>query len=512
MHSGSESSPQASSPLPLRFCGICHKPFLKESSYRRHVLYCRRAQSRPQTRAKACRACNLAKVKCTLQPQCLRCNNKGLDCVYDTTAAPVSTTTKDVQTSSPSVSLSGGAMTGTLEDWCEFDVASDADEAEATQPTLDWSAFELPTNQSYSDTPKDSVPHLTGPAMGIMSHNAALADSSRYSPYTDGFIANCDPQHLLADGSGPSRQTVLGDGQAIAIARPTHVSEPPDSSFLSQISMSDPVAHCTANVIMQLLRAFPQMMLRRETFPPFIHAHWHRSLHTNATEPALPTPLMGCMGIAQVFASPNLETRPFLWRSIQTEQRSALEKSKQRLLSKQELLATIQAQLIYIMMRVIDKSPTTPGMNHEMLVIYQSLCESFKDLCNQPFFQDERQYPSSYWEDWVFSESRRRTVVVWLLIAHLVQVKIGVLCDSFDGFREIPLPACRALWDARTRQDWQMEYEIYKTMPRGGLNLFGDLIDACKQSDFGPNKLKLDVWNSTVDNLGILLNLAASIF
>ncbi len=40
---------------------------------------------------------------------------------------------------------------------------------------------------------------------------------------------------------------------------------------------------------------------------------------------------------------------------------------------------------------------------------------------------------------------------------------------------------------------------------------FGDLIDACKHSDIRSNKLKLNTWNTTVDNLGMLLSLGASI-
>jgi hypothetical protein len=162
----------------------------------------------------------------------------------------------------------------------------------------------------------------------------------------------------------------------------------------------------------------------------------------------------------------------------------------------------------------------------------QNLCESFKSLCNQPFFQDERKSPSSSWEAWIFAESRRRygprldfpvvhplspltnhrrrTVVVWLLIAHMVHIKIGVPCDTFKGFREIPLPAPNSLWGARTRLGWQSEYELYKTMPRMGLELFGDLIDACGQSGVGANRMKLDAWNATVDSLGILLNLAVA--
>jgi hypothetical protein len=75
---------------------------------------------------------------------------------------------------------------------------------------------------------------------------------------------------------------------------------------------------------MQMLRAFPQMMLRRETLPPFIHGHWYRPM--SATESALPEPLVNCMGVAQVFASHNPDTRPFLWRMIQSEQSSAATK------------------------------------------------------------------------------------------------------------------------------------------------------------------------------------------
>jgi hypothetical protein len=92
----------------------------------------------------------------------------------------------------------------------------------------------------------------------------------------------------------------------------------------------------------------------------------------------------------------------------------------------------------------------------------------------------------------------------------MVHIKIGVPCDTFEGFRDIPLPAPSSLWGARTRSAWQAEYELYKTMPRMGLELFGDLIDACRQSDTGSNRLKLDAWNATVDSLGILLNLGAA--
>lgn len=95
-------------------------------------------------------------------------------------------------------------------------------------------------------------------------------------------------------------------------------------NFLAPIVISDPVLNYTANSIMQILRAFPQMMLRRETLPPFIHGHWYRS--SSVSQPALPSPLGTCMGIAQVFTSYNPETRSYLWHTVKTEQRSSIYK------------------------------------------------------------------------------------------------------------------------------------------------------------------------------------------
>lgn len=94
---------------------------------------------------------------------------------------------------------------------------------------------------------------------------------------------------------------------------------PVDTGFLIRLPISDPVAQHSATLVMQALRAFPQMMLRKPTFPPFIHSHydWH----------PLPEPLAHCMSIAHIFVSPSVETRSFLWHSINREQQRFLEEA-----------------------------------------------------------------------------------------------------------------------------------------------------------------------------------------
>ncbi len=99
---------------------------------------------------------------------------------------------------------------------------------------------------------------------------------------------------------------------------------------------------------------------------------------------------------------------------------------------------------------------------------------------------------------------------MWFLIAQTIFIKTGAACEALDDFRDIPLSCPKSLWEARTQSAWQSEYELYKSMRRLGMNVLGDLIDACRQSDIESNRAKLDTWNSKADNLGVLLRLSTS--
>jgi hypothetical protein len=67
-----------------------------------------------------------------------------------------------------------------------------------------------------------------------------------------------------------------------------------------------------------MLASYPAMMLRKETFPPFIHCvRGSESRHSNKS---LPESLVNCMTIAQMFVTRGKETSKFMWRTIRMEQ------------------------------------------------------------------------------------------------------------------------------------------------------------------------------------------------
>ncbi|KAF2099004.1 hypothetical protein NA57DRAFT_76240 [Rhizodiscina lignyota] len=272
-----------------------------------------------------------------------------------------------------------------------------------------------------------------------------------------------------------------------------------DSNLLVIQQTERPHAQHNADLIIQSLRSFPTMMLRRETFPWFIHPHSH--LLSKSEGAALPEALSTCMGIAQMFASRTSETKPFLWSTIKAEYRRFA--NEEHRMSTFELLAAVQACTIYLIMCIVDQSPESGETSLDLL--------SALHICGVgSLTQSELSNPSLNWQDWIFAESQRRLSNLWFLIGCAICVKTGVVCDPSQSYRSLPLPGLKYLWEAPSQAAWEVEYEASRVLQTSGLVTLGDLIDTQQSGYLVSNAQKLDKWNAGVDNLGSLLNLAGT--
>jgi hypothetical protein len=179
----------------MQICGFCRKPFLKgcsrvtftlrfpivdlflETSYKRHVLYCRRTQHRPRTRARACRACNLAKVKCNLQSRCSRCLSKNLQCVYDAATATIAASDCDqvVDKGQPRDGTQASTRVSLTDDNVP-EIASDVYAFGETPIDMDWDAFDFDNNDILSQSHKGAFLHPSGPAAEDLMTEPFLQD------------------------------------------------------------------------------------------------------------------------------------------------------------------------------------------------------------------------------------------------------------------------------------------------------------------------------------------------
>jgi hypothetical protein len=86
---------------------------------------------------------------------------------------------------------------------------------------------------------------------------------------------------------------------------------------LGQRSVDTPRAQMATMMLAQMIASFPYMMMRKETFPPFIHP---RCYDYSRSSNELPEMLKDCMGLAHMFHSKKRESNKVFWRSVRMEQ------------------------------------------------------------------------------------------------------------------------------------------------------------------------------------------------
>ncbi|CAI6336076.1 unnamed protein product [Periconia digitata] len=432
----------------VRFCSFCNKPFTAATSYTRHVAYCRRAQLRPRMRRRSCRNCKASKAKCSFQPRCARCLTKNLQCIYEHDSRASLNTSSSVSpvhltNTEPSFLLQDDSIPAPLEPFDPFprDVSAD-----------DFALI---------------------PGLGDTNPSSLL----------DGVLFPPSSWDIPFDFSFNQLETV-------------EVSSKDENTYLTRVDNPHAFARRSADLILDALYAVVEQMRRRETFPPFIHPHWH--------QPSLPEPLAVCMHISQMYALQTNEMRAFLWRTILAEQRRAVQRLET--LNDQDLLAEMQVGMVYLIMRLVDGIFSDPDWTREMMTIQTTMCMRFYENNGRQFFTSEQDHPSATWEEWIYAESRRRTAMVWFLITSTIVVNT-VNCATTETPEVLPLPAPKTQWEARTRGSWLSEMEAGTP----ALSTFGALMKAKKESNERSNAHMLGAWNARADSLGSLLNIATAI-
>ena len=323
-------------------CHICAKPFTNgkftqptyifrgnlslhnhtsEASQKRHISYCRRNLTRPRARPRSCRACNAAKVKCTFQAPCRRCLVKGLNCVYELPRKTVaSIQDSDVTpTTVNEQSVIDLSDTATFLQSCNTPITdtSNGDRVGVTN------SFDLPDTGNMDDLFMDLLPLHMDESLGHGYDASCGISIPTPGPANEAlpFDMYAWPYDSIQPRMGHAAQapwstwiTSVENHPVLPNPNLNNVVRHTQTMCLTILQPSSEVVQHTTRLGVQAMRAYPMMMLRRETLPPFIHPHWHRQ-----STPALPEPLSNCMSIAQMFAFRSEETKPFIWRTVKAE-------------------------------------------------------------------------------------------------------------------------------------------------------------------------------------------------
>ncbi|KAM7184769.1 hypothetical protein V8F20_012063 [Naviculisporaceae sp. PSN 640] len=554
-------------------CHLCQKPFTNASSHTRHVRYCLRTRNKPRVRQKSCQACSASKVKCTFQRSCARCYKKGIECLYDGEELPNRRAT-------PAQPDSQDAVPVSIEPWqLSLNLTS-----EDRPGPIDWTAMDLFLPAEFS-TPHEATGIDIETVQPLLLYDGS---SSQYADLVSGSISNTTSGHDVSSAETLSRSTSDSNVDGGATQRETSTS--PNNLTLSPWSplptgLAHPTiltplnpqgrGHChnsatqfSITSLIRGLRSYPLMMLQKETFPPLIHPHL-LDMHDTASSPfslseaepftnsalsaqaTTPSSIISkCMSIAHLYALRTPETTPFLWDAI-LEQTNFFA-AHLHTLPPASLISAIQAQLIYIIMRIVANSPSSPqpeslNLSYSIMYVFKHLCETYvlKYGTEELYYNAYMAPPSpptpgfirnvkSEWEDFIISESWRRMKVIFWLISKIVDVNMGasVRCTArYSDVEWIMLPCGRGEWEARDECEWERMRKVRGIgLGFGGtgigkrtLDTIGSLLEAhrgtMEGAGFGGGSEMggttslscadaLDRWNAEVDGLGALLNAA----
>ncbi|UZP38840.1 hypothetical protein NXS19_006656 [Fusarium pseudograminearum] len=420
----------------VQTCQICDKIVTQEHAYKRHVKYCQRAQSRRKGRPRSCSACRTAKAKCSFGQPCSRCQKRNVRCIYQEPACH------------GIVSEFGHERR--IDDSCHTDL-------------------------QYIEYPETSE---------------SLGTSFDFNDLMVDWVSS--PSTI----SATQPTTVYRDMSFWNISSDLQISMPPKSlsakGDLTRVSNRLSSLQHASRIVMQMLYSYPRMMLRRQTFPPFIHPHWHQE--------HLPEALGNCMSIARLFESRTPETVSFLWKTIIAEQTGFREKLGT--FTPCEVHLSLQVMIIYLIMAMTDSGTENRERVATLFETVELIGSRFLDLAGS-YSTSEAAEPNTMWEVWIFAESRRRMSCLWLIISCVITIENGQTHSRCDELENLALPSSKMLWEARTLDEWQMEKNIFDA--GSAAMTLGELVDAMINPVGLGNSQKLRDWEAGSDNLAAML-------
>ena len=229
----------------------------------------------------------------------------------------------------------------------------------------------------------------------------------------------------------------------------------------------------TASLLLHNLKSYPQMIIRHNSLPPFIHPF---SISNDAKNDDM-EPLTNCLNLVHLLSSPHRGSRKLFWKNVHPEcERWCAEYLA---MNRWQLVTAMQALFIYILIRLGEGE-----MDHNnidaLLVRAVVLTATQFNLINftgntQPTLHSDSL--TSSWKDWILEESARRLCVVYQVLGMLVQFEPAAMCDGADVVLG-PLPSRKQLWEASDAKAWIMESEREPPglQPTFGLAANGDLV------------------------------------
>ncbi len=204
----------------------------------------------------------------------------------------------------------------------------------------------------------------------------------------------------------------------------------------------------------QRFKTYPGMFYRRGQ-TPFIHRHMYDE-HT-------PTVIYDALSSCALYCGKNKDNESLVFGDISRKVRQLIGGMQRSFLSPVDHLASVQALLLYQIIRLLDGDVRQRADAESDEAVLISWNEQLQGRIQRPSLSSELESSSdsqgamttSSWQDWILSESVRRTVLTSYMLQSVYSfLKLGY--DKVSGkVNKLSFTAQSALWNAPSEYHWR---------------------------------------------------------
>ncbi|KAJ2995158.1 hypothetical protein NUW58_g1355 [Xylaria curta] len=454
-------------------CSLCKRAFEHEASAKRHYYYCRSKPADTKgSRRRSCAACVRAKARCRWPADiglgaCIRCKKRNAPCEYDTTDTPSKV---------PDQAGEGVALDIPIQEEPNAPIQESSVALVSTRiPDNELNASELEFLGSLDVTLDDlglgaeQIPHQQFKSMSLACRSLAGLPTATLGPLSPWAYQRLDISLFTTR----------------AFTKPAHVA--------------------LVSLAMRLLRSYPSMMLTKGTPLPFVHSSsysWAQpgeGYHPRQS-------LANCSKLVASLKSQNTASGSnWAWGQIWHAQEQILAEYPNY--DRWELLDALQALLVFCLLRLQSAPIGHAVFDVSLLTTVSLVSQALNSSVGEHFDCSIAEDPAPAWRDWIFLESRRRTVLLFQILGLLVDISTAVSYLSIGGLVLVPLPCSAALWTTRDFEQWKLEYKNWHEKPAGyGLSETGNL-HILQRTDNGIASIPVEWerWSAEASDLAVLV-------
>ncbi|KAJ5368363.1 uncharacterized protein N7496_008123 [Penicillium cataractarum] len=251
------------------------------------------------------------------------------------------------------------------------------------------------------------------------------------------------------------------------------------------------------NYIWRILNSYAASASRGRGILPFIHP-------AQMNGQTASSPLNTCLSLIRISEHPLPGTESAAALVLQREMESIA--ATREKYDDMALLAAYQAYLIYALVLFFRLSQGSSAFFRQAMMTLQELaCSTSRRglVCTA-----DRHHTRPKWEEWIVTESKRRTLYVMYLFDSILSSQENLPTFLGTELRGLPAPANKLMWQAQARRQWEKEYNVSLTeWTRQYLTIdeLWPMPPGLDAADIAERRDRVNRWLENMDEFGTML-------